>query len=169
MWSTAWAPKPRSAVQRHLPHCLPASLWGGWESLEAAEESLWQETHLYHWEICHHRPQQRHHLEWYSPQDQYGWWTTLVCAILVPFGSAELVIALRENISAHIHLRLQSCSPIVFIPHDTSRLVGVYPNTVSRLNAFGFFSCKIFFITFHKGHNIQNCSDMTETCIYIKY
>lgn len=89
MWPTAWAPKSRSEVQWHLSHRLPAKMRGGWEGPEAAEESLWQETHLYHREICHHGPQQCHHLEWYSPQDQYGWWTTVVSTILVHFGSAE--------------------------------------------------------------------------------
>lgn len=79
---TARAPKPWGEVQQHLSHCLPASLWGGRESPEAAEESLRQETHLHHWTICNHRSQQRHHLERYSPQDQHGRWSTMVCTLL---------------------------------------------------------------------------------------
>lgn len=58
---------------------------------------------------------------------------------IVPFGSAELFTALRENIWMHIHLLLQSSSPIVFISQGTSRLV-IFFSKHSFL--FLFFSCK---------------------------
>lgn len=128
---TAWAPKPRSEVQRHLPHCLPTSQWGRRESAEAAEESLWQETCLYRWEIRHHGSQQCHHLEWYSPQDHDGWWTSVVCTLLGLFVSAELITTPIVNIWPYTHLLLSLWSPIAIISDGSSKLVSFYSNMVA--------------------------------------
>ena len=75
---TARAPKSWGALQRHLSYSLPAGLQGGREGGEAAEESVRPEAHLHHRTICHHGPQQRHHLERRSPQDQHDWRPTTV-------------------------------------------------------------------------------------------